>query len=457
VVEEKTAEGHSFMKSENNNIILGSGSRLPVAAQPSSDTTTIQCPECGSQRLWKDGMRYEPYGEIQRYLCRNCAHRFSFSQGSEHSEHLQKLQTLILKTKADKTLLCRVVDERVDSCKELDSTQQMKHTRGRRATVLLTGRAKKLAIEKTRTQEKAAGATTSTSLEIARGQLIDCAFKMKKKGLSDITIKNRVYRLETLIKRGADLQNPDSVLSVLALSDWSPANKHVIAETYQSYAKTYKIIWEKPKYRVESKTPFIPLESEIDQLIAGCGKKTATFLQVSKDTGARSGEVARLQWKDVDEVRNVIRINNPEKGSRSREIKVSPKTIAMLNALPKKSDKVFTRHVDGIRNNFLRQRNRLARQLQNPRIHDIHFHTLRHWKATMEFHRTKNIVHVKQLLGHKRLESTDVYTHLISFESDEWNVAHAQTLDEENKLIEAGFEFIRFSEKDNVAIYRKRK
>ena len=36
-------------------------------------------------------------------------------------------------------------------------------------------------------------------------------------------------------------------------------------------------------------------------------------------------------------------------------------------------------------------------------------------------------------------------------------VAHATNLEEENKLIEAGFEFIRYSEKDQVAIYRKRK
>ena len=57
----------------------------------------------------------------------------------------------------------------------------------------------------------------------------------------------------------------------------------------------------------------------------------------------------------------------------------------------------------------------------------------------------------------KKLENVDVYTHLIDFESDEWHVAHATNLEEENKLIEAGFEFIRYSEKDQVAIYRKRK
>ncbi len=79
------------------------------------------------------------------------------------------------------------------------------------------------------------------------------------------------------------------------------------------------------------------------------------------------------------------------------------------------------------------------------------------WKATMEYHKTKNILYVKQLLGHKKLENTEIYTHLINFESDEWHVAHARDLEEENKLIEAGFEYVRYSERDEVAIYRKRK
>jgi len=47
------------------------------------------------------------------------------------------------------------------------------------------------------------------------------------------------------------------------------------------------------------------------------------------------------------------------------------------------------------------------------------------------------------------------YTQLIDFESDEWHVAHARNLEEESKLIEAGFEYVRYSEKDQVAIYRK--
>jgi len=46
---------------------------------------------------------------------------------------------------------------------------------------------------------------------------------------------------------------------------------------------------------------------------------------------------------------------------------------------------------------------------------------------------------------------------LLDFENGEWHVAHARNLEEENKLVEAGFEYVHYSEKDAVAIYRKRK
>ena len=35
------------------------------------------CPECGSRRNFKDGLRKTQSKEIQRYLCRDCGYRFS--------------------------------------------------------------------------------------------------------------------------------------------------------------------------------------------------------------------------------------------------------------------------------------------------------------------------------------------------------------------------------------------
>jgi integrase len=278
-----------------------------------------------------------------------------------------------------------------------------------------------------------------------------------KRGLAESTIKQRVYRLKHLVREGANLNDPDSVCTILATRNWSESNKRVFIVAYQSFTKTYKLQWEKPKTRVERKLPFIPTEKEIDQLIAGCGKKTATFLQVLKDTGARTSEASKIQWIDIDEKSSTIRINHPVKGSLARIVKVTPKTIAMINNMPKTGDYIFNTNAQTIRNLFDKQRGRIARTLQNPRLRQIHLHTLRHWKATMEYHRTLNIKIVQQMLGHKKLETTDLYTQLISYKSDEWNVAHARNLEEESKLIEAGFEYVRYSEKDEVAIYRKRK
>jgi hypothetical protein len=49
-----------------------------------------------------------------------------------------------------------------------------------------------------------------------------------------------------------------------------------------------------------------------------------------------------------------------------------------------------------------------------------------------------------------------LYTQLINFESDEGHVADARNLEEENELIQAAFEYVRYSEKEEVATYRRR-
>ena len=42
----------------------------------------------------------------------------------------------------------------------------------------------------------------------------------------------------------------------------------------------------------------------------------------------------------------------------------------------------------------------------------ITFHTARHWKGTMEYHKTKDIIHVKTVLGHKDIHNTMMYINL---------------------------------------------
>jgi len=103
----------------------------------------------------------------------------------------------------------------------------------------------------------------------------------------------------------------------------------------------------------------------------------------------------------------------------------------------------------------MRQREKIAKMLQNPRLLEITFHTLRHWKATMEYHRTKDILFIKQLLGHTNINATLIYTHLIDVRSDEYTIRVARTIEEVKELLEVGFEYVM--DMDGAKILRKRK
>ena len=73
----------------------------------------------------------------------------------------------------------------------------------------------------------------------------------------------------------------------------------------------------------------------------------------------------------------------------------------------------------------------------------------------MEYARTKDILHVKKLLGHKNIQNTLLYTQLINFKNDEFHSATAQTVEDAQKLVKAGFEYVcDFGE---VKLFRKRK
>jgi len=229
-------------------------------------------------------------------------------------------------------------------------------------------------------------------------------------------------------------------------------------------AKFYKFLgihFDKPRYNRIDKLPFIPTEGEIDALIAGLGKKSATFLQLIKETGARPGEAWALKWIDIDPQSTTVTIT-PEKGSRPRKLKMSNQLLAMLNTLPREWTMVFHRpdidpidSLEWFRRTFLNQRREIAKKLQNPRMDRISFKTSRHWKATMLYAKTKDILLVMRTLGHKNINNTLVYTHLVDFQNDDYVCKTARTVDKGKRLVEAGFEYV--TEIEEVQLFRKRK
>jgi integrase len=232
-----------------------------------------------------------------------------------------------------------------------------------------------------------------------------------------------------------------------------------LSYAYRDWCRWKGFDYDVQKFKEEQhKLPYIPTENELDQLIAGFSPKYAAFLQLLKETGFRSIEARRLTPRDVDLVRGIVTLNNPAKGSRPRQFKLSTKLQVMLAPFVKKlkpNETIWSAKANSVRSRFSRTRNRIAKKLGNPRLTRITLHTFRHWKATTEYHRTKDILYVKNLLGHRDIKNTLVYTHLVNFEEDSYIVKIASSINEFTKLLESGFEFV--SDYDDKKILRKRK
>ncbi|MBS7635298.1 site-specific integrase [Candidatus Bathyarchaeota archaeon] len=284
---------------------------------------------------------------------------------------------------------------------------------------------------------------------------------MKKQGYANSTIESRVKLLKRLVKLGANLYDPESVKEVIAQQTWSDGRKENAVEAYSCFLKMMGGAWSPPRYTKLKKYPFISTEAEIDQLIAGCSLRLAAFLLLLKETGARAGEIWRLSWRDIDSVTRTVRIT-PEKGSEPRISHISQKLMQMLESLPRdRGEGVFSKPYQSIKHlagNFQRQRRRLSVKLKNPRLNRITFHTLRHWKATMEYHKTKDILYVMRMLGHKNIKNTLIYVQLADEmfrDQQEYISKVACNVKEACALVEAGFEYV--CDIDGVKIFRKPK
>ena len=294
------------------------------------------------------------------------------------------------------------------------------------------------------------------------GKLTEYHLKMKLNGYKEATTEMSWKILELLIKRGADLSKPETVKKVISEQTWSGNRRRNVMNAYTQFLKYLGLTWEQPKNTVTRKIPFIPTEQEIDDLIAGCPSTLAVYLQILKETAMRSGEAIKLKWRDVDLERRVITCNDPEKGSDSRQFSdLSGKLLNMLSQMPQSNEYVFAgKTKNSLKAVFTRCRAKQAFKLGNSRLKEIHLHTFRHWKATMLYHYTKDILLVQQFLGHRFIENTQLYIQLdkklfANVPDDKFIIRAVNSIEEATKLGEVGFE--AFMVIQGVQLMRKRK
>jgi len=282
---------------------------------------------------------------------------------------------------------------------------------------------------------------------------------MKKEAYADTTIKATTKRLRYL-QRNCNLQNPENVKTYIANKQCSNAYKESLIEAYDIYMRTIEQTWNKPFYKRYDKLPKIPQEEKINMLISNASPRMALILSMSRDMGTRPIELTWLTVADINLQNGIVNITGA-KHTIGRNGKLKNTTLEMLKQHVLKrhlnaNDKLFPTKSSSISECYRKLRNTLAEKLQDPTFKSIRLYDFRHFKASMEYHKTKDLLHIKALLGHKDLRTTLRYTQLIeALESDEYHCKTATNLKEAIQLIENGFEYI--TEIDGTKLFRKRK
>ncbi len=374
------------------------------------------CPECNSQRIWKNGLRWTNSGQpIQRYLCQDCGYRFS--SGTNHLSNFGQT-----------------------NCRQICVPAGMKN----------------LPIVESE-KNGLSPAATSEQAKIT-GLVIQFLWFLKKENYAKLTIKRYVNDLKLLAKRGANLLDPESVKMTIANQNWCDNRKIKLYYVYDAFEKMRGKDWNMPRLRPQQKLGFCPTQRTVNQAIAGFGKKVSIKAQLIAETGMRSGEADNMEWSQINFETATITVI-PEKGSNPTVKKVSRELLGRIQTLPKTSSKVF-----GIRNpntmitNLRQQRLRLAKKLGNPELLRLTFVSIRHYYGTKLYHRGKTLLEIQRIMGHKRFTSTLQYINydkIIFGDDDEWICKVAETSEDRKNLIEAGFQFVE--QVGNQSYYRKRK
>ena len=166
--------------------------------------------------------------------------------------------------------------------------------------------------------------------------------------------------------------------------------------------------------------PVVLSREEMGRLIAAAGNlKHQTVLAVAYGTGLRASEVVALKVGDIDSERMTLRVERG-KGSKDRYAMLSPVLLERLRTWWRFA-RAQGRMLDGgwlfpglnpIESLSTRQLNRIVRSAAKAAQIDkrVSMHTLRHSFATHLLEQKVDIRVIQVLLGHKKLDTTALYT-----------------------------------------------
>ena len=262
-----------------------------------------------------------------------------------------------------------------------------------------------------------------------RQRMIDDMRMRKMGGKTQIAYIRAVRRLAAFLKRSPDTATADELRRFQLHMVDTGTSPTTINGTLSGLKFFFDVTLGRAELMVKMqplpqprKLPVVLSCEEVARLIAAAPNlKSQAALSVAYGAGLRASEVISLKVTDVDSERMTLRVEQG-KGRKDRYAMLSPVLLERLRAWWRVG------HAQGkiLPNGWLFPGlNRVdpvtPRQL-NRAIHDaaeaahidkrVSMHTLRHSFATHLLEQKVDIRVIQVLLGHKRLETTALYTHV---------------------------------------------
>ena len=261
--------------------------------------------------------------------------------------------------------------------------------------------------------------------------------------------------------KNTDLNDPLNVESFVFGLDVKNTYRNALFDAYSQYCKANGIPWDRPKLQTEVYPVKVPTEENIDKIISSASLKFAVTFHISKH-GLRPDEISKITLRDIDLSTGKISVRTSKLGLE-RTINLRRETADLLRdyvnryQISQINDKLFSK-AKSIREAWTLYRKKAYQKFKEPELLKIRLYDLRHWYGTTQYITTRDIFHVKYLMGHRNIESTLHYMHiakgLVNY-SDDYTVKVASNLIEFTSLLESGFEYV--SDYGDAKVLKKRK
>ncbi|WP_217907617.1 tyrosine-type recombinase/integrase [Desulfosediminicola ganghwensis] len=177
--------------------------------------------------------------------------------------------------------------------------------------------------------------------------------------------------------------------------------------------------------RVEKRKVYVPSQHDIDKVFAVASAEQLDYLWCLRDTLARSREINRLKWEDIDFENNTITLHTRKKKHGTKTPRLIPMTQKLCEVLTRRCDmrsqaipwvfwhRYYSRNEGKVVTGPYKDRKRFMRSLcEKAGVKYFRFHPLRHAGASLMENINIPVTHIQEILGHENRKTGKLQKHI---------------------------------------------